>query len=359
MHTMLKTETTWNEIKNRVATNDAHRVDYTGLEFGGLFVDPGLVTEEGKNPVPFMEFNTSQGETLSLPMNDRAYGHYLGKLSIPYGFARKFSPTLQNDMISERIAATDCLKDGVFLRTDTRNDGMVRGLLSARYGDARDRQVIEILDELYGKGGLEDFEVLRGYTNDAALTLTLVGRGGIGTWNGDKFFPTIQLRNSEVGASSFQIVTGICKGACSNGMLFGNQRQGVARIRHLGSELLETIKVAISQSVTGIETWREAAVPAIQAAEQIKIDTEDKKQVTKVIRDLRNRSLTKRFSMEAIEFAKEMPEETYGEEFPHSPKINRWTLVNAMTHLAQEGFDQFDRSGIEAAAGALLMSSLN
>ena len=52
-----------------------------------------------------------------------------------------------------------------------------------------------------------------------------------------------------------------------------------------------------------------------------------------------------------------MPEATYGSEFTTGPKITKWHVVNAMTHLAQEADVTTDhRYAIENAAGAILLA---
>lgn len=353
----LKFETTWNDLHARVTGDDANRVDYN-LKFGDLVVDPGIVLAGEDEVPPVLEFPL-ESSRMSMVLSDRAYGQYLGKLDIPYGFATKFSPRLQNDMITERYKQRENLANqDVFMRT--RDGNRVRALLSGKYGDMRDAQVADILSDLLGKGELAEYEVLRGRVKDHGFTVTLVGRGGIGRFNGDDYYPTIQLGNSEVGARSFVIVTGVCKGACSNGMLFGHKKHGEYRIRHLGSKMSENVKIAMEQAVHGVDLWREQALPAIAKAVEIKIDTREEKVVNRVVRDLRNRGLSKGFSVQSLELAQQMPVETYGEEFPHGPIVSRWGLINSMTHLAQDQIhDQFKRYEIEAAAGALLMASLN
>jgi hypothetical protein len=340
----------WGVFRSQVLADDKRRVDYDHLKFGDLAVDPG----EGEDPQPKVLFPL-EDRRVSWDLTDRAYAHYLGKLGIPHGFATKFSPGLQGDMIAERLRdASDAKESEIFMRGRP-GVGQVRGILSGRYGDMRDRQVVEILDNLMGED-LEQYQVLRGRASDHLLSVTMIGHEPVHT-NGDKYFPIIQVRNSELGFSSFSATSGICKGFCWNGMIFGHRTDSRARIRHLGSKMSESVNVALNKALGSVEKWSETIAPAIHNAQGIIINLEDAREAAKVVKQIRDRGLTKRFADQALKFAREMPEEIYQDEFASDGdgKVSLWTVVNSMTHLAQnltpEG--QFE---VESAAGALLLA---
>lgn len=345
--TLGKNTKSWTALKDQIARDDKNRVDYN-LTWRDLSVLPNL--EDGRRAA-LMTFPTGVGDSDSRLMTDRAYGQYLGKLGIPHGFATKFSGDLQSRMIEERLPDVDP-DSAVFLRA---RPNRVRAILSGRYGDMRDLAVAEILDDMLPN--LDDYEVLRGRAQDHLFTVTLLGRDPVHTDGGDTYTPIHVIGNSEVGARSFHITSGICKGACSNGMIFGLKQHAHYRIRHLGSRMRESVIGAMTTALGNVNRWSDQVGPAIRRAKEVEIDLESEDQRDRAIRDLRNRGMSKRFAVEVLDFAQILPEETYGDEFGQGARITRWHVVNAMTHLAQgEGVTEDQRYEIEAAAGQLLLA---
>jgi len=349
MQLTLENTTTWDDLKTRIAADDPLRVDYN-LKWKDLSVLPNL--ENGKRPA----LMTFPGGDLDDPgqdsrfLTDRAYSQYLGKLKIPHGFATSFSGDLQSRMIGERNPNVNP-DANVFLRA---RPDRVRAVLSGRYGDMRDLAVAEILDEQLPD--LDGYSVLRGTVQDHLFTVTLLGREPVFT-NGDRYFPIHVIGNSEVGARCFHVNSGICKSACSNGMIFGMKQNASYRIRHLGSKMQASVKQAMEVALSNVGRWSESVGPAIQRAHEVQIDLEKDDQKDKIVQDLRNRGLTKGFATEVIQFAQSMPTEVYGDEFTQGAKITRWHVINAMTHLAQgEGVTEDLRFDIETAAGGLLLA---
>lgn len=342
-------DTTWDELKTLIAEDDPMRVDYR-LKWKDLSVLPNLHNGRAAALMTFPGGSPEDPGTDSRPMTDRAYAQFLGKLKIPHGFATAFSGDLQARMISERNPDVKPDAD-VFLRA---RPGSVRAILSGRYGDMRDLAVAEILDKkLPDLGG---YAIFRGTVSDHLFTVTLIGREPVFT-NGDQYFPIHVIGNSEVGARSFHVTSGICKGACSNGMIFGMQSRTHYRIRHLGSKMQASVIKAMDVSLGNVDKWSDSVGPAITRANEVEIDLEQEDQEAKVIRDLRNRGLTKGFATEVLELAQSMPTDVYGDEFTQGAKITRWHVINAMTHLAQgEDVTEDLRFEIETAAGGLLLA---
>jgi hypothetical protein len=345
---------TWTDLYAKVISDDDNRVDYN-IKWKDLAVLPNL--EDG-TLAPLATFRNLTGQD-SRTMSERAYRQYLTKLGVSYKHATLFTGDLQDRMIQERLAKIVDDKPlvspdaDIFLRA---RPGQVRAILSGRYGDMRDREVADILNDLIPR--LDGYEVLMGRAVDHVFSVTLLGKDPVFE-NGDRYFPIHVVRNSEVGYTSFNVTSGICKGACSNGMIFGHRKDSSVRIRHLGKKMRESVIAALHQSFTSVDQWAAKIGPAIEKAKSIQIDLADEKQATKAVKELRDRGLTKKFAQRVVAFSQVLPQETYGTEFLTGSEtlVTRWHLVNSMTHLAQEeSFDIDLRHEVEAVAGGLLLA---
>jgi len=343
---------TWAQVKAKIVEDSAQRRDFHGT-FGDLLVNPGedgAVDFDGE-PTPAEMSFVGDGKLRTMKLRDRSYGQYLNRLQIPFAFATGFSGGLQGLMIDERLKGENAPKPEaeVFVRT---RPGLVRAILSGRYGDMKDVNVAEIVDKHLPN--LEGFKVLRGAVTEDLFSVTLIGTDPVHR-NGDSYYPIHRIHNSETGAKSFEVSSGICKGACSNGMIFAFQKDMRFRIRHLGSKMSENVEHALTAALTGQSNWADRVAPAISRASEIKIDLEDKKVKEKTIKRLRDFGLTKKFVVQSLTLAQCLPSELYGQEFAHGPEVSLWGVVNAMTQLAQD-MGELDRYEVEAAAGAILLS---
>jgi hypothetical protein len=338
---------TWARLAKKVEADNPNRID-----FECNFLDFDVNPQDEGNPGSL--FTSLDGQIQARPLTDRAYRQYLARLGIPHKIATLFSGSLQKQMIGERLVHPDVKTDKqIFVRTRPEN---VRAILSDRYGDIRDLEVVELMDQLMPS--LDGYHVLKGVASDALFSVTLLGDDPVHS-NGDRYFPIHVIRNSEVGASSFNITSGVCKGACSNGMIFGLRKDCNFRIRHLGTKMRENVHAIFNQVFSNVSRWGELVAPAIEKAKAVVINLEDEKQAAKAVKRLRDRGVTKKNAVQILEFAKALPQEVYGDEFTQGAKITQWHVINAMTHLAQTGdqFDEFQRHEIEAAAGALLLAA--
>jgi len=338
---------TWDRLAAKVRADDPNRVD-----FSCHFRDFHILHHDESGPLG--TFPVGDGDLDSRLMTERSYRQYLSRLGIPFKVATLFSGDLQGQMIAERLQDPNLnLDKEIFVRA---RPGHVRALLSDRYGDMRDREVVDILDELIPN--LDGYEVFRGVATDELFAVTLLGRDPVHA-NGDRYFPIHVVRNSEVGASSFNVTSGICKGACSNGMIFGLKKDTQFRIRHLGARMRENVEAVLNKAFSNVDAWGARIAPAISRAKEVAINLEDDKQKDKAVKQLRDRGLTKKNAERVLAFSQTLPEEVYGSEFTQGPQVTQWHVINAMTHLAQDPnvFDEFQRFEIEAAAGALLLAA--
>jgi hypothetical protein len=343
---------TWDQVKTRITEDSAQRRDFS-TTFGDLLVTPGetgAVDFEGNPTRAEMSF-IGDDKMRTMKLRDRSYGQYLNRLSIPLAFATGFSGQLQGLMIDERLRGENKPDPSteVFVRT---RPGLVRAILSGRYGDMKDLAVAEIIDQHLPN--MDGYKVLRGAVTEDLFSVTLIGVDPIHR-NGDSYYPIHRIHNSETGAKSFEVTSGICKGACSNGIIFAFKKDMRFRIRHLGSKMSENVEVALTAALTGQSSWADRVAPAISRASEIVIDLTDKAVETKTIKRLRDFGLTKKFVVESLTLAQCLPSEIYGQEFTHGPQVSLWGVVNAMTQLAQE-MDELSRYEVEAAAGAILLA---
>lgn len=358
--TSLRNRTTnaWDRVLTEVVEDDKRRVDFK-TTFRDLTVLPSDQTKDAN-----LTFVNAAGVDV-MSMTERAYRQYLSKLGIQHRQATLFSGGLQGNMIQERLDYRDPKTKSplvepsaeIFLRTRTGNGGRVRAILSGRYGNMRDAAVAEVVNGLLPN--LDGYTVLRGRVTDHIFSVTLLGKVPLFS-EGDAYYPIHVIQNSEVGASSFRVSSGVCKGACSNGMIFGHRVDCSTRIRHLGANMQLRVVTALNQALGNVTKWGDIVRPAIAAAKATVIDLMDEKQHNRIVRDLRNRGLTKKLSVEIVEFSKNMPTEVYGTEFLTSAQttISKWHVINAATHLAQDTtkFGELERLDIEEAAGKLLLA---
>jgi len=167
---------TWEGLLARVREDDAQRVDFN-VTFGDLAVLPNIMENDG---APLMSFRRADGvETVqdSRYMSTRSYRQYLSKLGVQHRQATLFSGDLQERMIRERLDYRDPenanapLVDPsaeIFLRCRPES---VRAILSGRYGNMRDREVAEIVNERLPD--LSGYKVLRGRVSDHLFSVTL------------------------------------------------------------------------------------------------------------------------------------------------------------------------------------------
>jgi hypothetical protein len=356
-----RSRSTWDKTLEAVQADDKRRIDYK-TTFKDLTVLPNDATVD-----PNMTFVNAAGVD-SMTMTERAYRQYLSRLGIQHRQAVLFSGVLQGNMIQERLDYRDpgdkeplVQPDAeIFLRTRTGNPNRVRAILSGRYGNMRDAAVAEAVAGLLPK--LDTYEVLRGRVADHIFSVTLLGKVPVFE-NGDKYYPIHVIQNSEVGASSFRVSSGVCKGACSNGMIFGHRTDCSVRIRHLGANMQTRVVKALNEALGNVGRWKDLVQPAIAHAKSVLIDLEDEKQLNRAVTELRNRGLTKRLAVKVIAFSKNLPEEVYGDEFAtvsgaSTNLVTRWHIINSMTHLAQDVsvFGELERHDIEEAAGKLLLT---
>jgi len=343
---------TWDAVKTRIAEDSRDRRDFHGT-FGDLLVRPGADGAVDLDGAPTQaEVSFIGDEKLrTMKLRDHAYGQYLNRLSIPFAFATGFSGGLQGLMIDERLKSEGAPDPSaqVFVRT---RPGLVRAILSGRYGDMKDLAVAEIIDQHLPH--LDGFRVLRGGVSEDLFSVTLIGTDPISR-GGDDYYPIHKIHNSETGLRSFEVSSGICKGACSNGMIFSFKKEMRFRIRHLGSRMSESVSVALTAALTGTSDVLNAVPAAITRASEIQLDLEDKSVKDKTIKRLRDFGLTKKFAVQSLTLAQCLPSEIYGQEFAEGPQVSLWGVINAMTHLAQE-MDELGRHEVEAAAGAILLS---
>ena len=339
-----KTGSSWTDIVSEVKTLQEARKDYT-TRFQDMSV---FVTSHGAGVSMTPE---SSAESLMLGMSDWALRQYMAVLNIPFAFATKFSPDIQNRMIGERLAEFS-LKPHAHKATQfVRVAGdRVRGVLSNRYGVINDVDVVSIVNQVLPD--LDGFRVLRHKITDEVFSVTLIGEEGV-TVKGDSYYPIHVIRNSEVGRKSAEMSTGVCKGACSNGMIFGHVKEYSVSTRHLGRGAEDKFRNLVLASAHKTRGVVEKVADKIVSASEATYDMQDKDQRDRLVKRMRGQGLTKAFSNEVINLALNMPAAVYGSEFDTFTTISDWHLVNAMTHLAQ-GQDMIARHDTELAAGRML-----
>lgn len=347
---------TWTDLKNKVVANAAVRRDYR-VRWGDLSVNAVTPSGEDDTGQPFQAEATFLGDSKlrQMMMRDRAYGQFLGRLQISHANVRDFSPEIQNAMIAERSSRPDYMIDidpatELFIRT---RPGIVRAILSGRYGDVPDVSIAEQIDAQLPR--LDDYRVLRGRASDDVFQVTLIGRERV-EFNGDHFYPIHKIFNSETGCRSFEVSSGICKGACSNGMIFNYRQTKQHRIRHLGRNVAANVQAALADALSITSDWSERVLPGMKRSLETTFNLEDDRDLKRLVSRIRQRT-TKKFALETIELAATMPEDIYGDEFPQGTVVSLWAIVNAMTHLAQD-MDELDRHATEVSAGQLLATSV-
>jgi hypothetical protein len=289
--------------------------------------------------------------TVNHNITDWALGQVASKLNanLPIRYLRNCPPELQAVNVNHWLQQFDYEKHGEWmLRTHTGNlgNGMIRGVLSEKYSPFDDHEIMDILNQLFGKAvNADDIDIKMWYRDDKGFHLRLIFNDlttSVGTLEDgtpDIHKVGLHIENSEVGAKSLRITPLIWRLVCSNGLMgWGvNKDMEIFTQRHIylkPHEMYARVAEAIGNALKVGDTVIEKLVQAKE---------------TPVVNPL---EIIAKLS-EKNKYSKEFTEKTQG-KFLEEEGNTAFHVIQAFTRACQEVSSKDRQVEIEADASKML-----
>ena len=211
----------------RTALNTTYNVG----EFGSS--DPRINFSSKKNGEETLE---------SMKLTEWAHAQLAGKLDIPIKYYNKMKSQEHqlfidnvNTWLHKPKMGSEAKDDRLLIRS---MDNNVRGVLSTKYKPIANKQVtlvaLQTLAELQEQKKIQ-FNAREIVTNDTNIYLKFTSNNGfmMEPIKQDIWYPGVMIRNSEVGASKFQVDVYTWRQWCKNGAIISN---GLSKV-HLGKTI--------------------------------------------------------------------------------------------------------------------------
>lgn len=303
-----------------------------------LMIDPRelWMSDEGKLITP-----ANPGIDLNHHTTDWALGQLASKIDagLPIRYLRKCPPELQAENVNHWLG--EMQKDNRerapwMFRTQGK---MVRGILSERYSPFDDHEILDVLNQMLGKGNVD---TAWWHRDDGGFHLrmtfedltTTVGKLHDGTPDVHKV--GIHVENSEVGKKSLKITPVVYRLICSNGMMGWATDGDIFKQRHLylkPHEMYGRVTEAVGQALR----VGDGAIEKLREAKETHI-----KDPLDVIKQLSEKN----------KYSKEFTEKVQG-RFMQESGDNAFYVVQAFTRASQDGSPDF-QTGIETDSTKML-----
>lgn len=168
--------------------------------------------------------------TLSIPMTKWAHGQLAAKIEIPQGY---YNRMLQEDktLLAKNVNRWLPTAHDLLVRTEA---GTARAIMSSKYKIIQNRLVL--LTVLNALQTMNRPYLIRSLSeSDTTFYAKFVGEETYDIDSkGDMYRGGIVVRNSEIGASRFQVDMFVCRLSCGNDAIFGDE--GISKV-HIGRKL--------------------------------------------------------------------------------------------------------------------------
>jgi len=248
---------TFKQVKERIEVDSLGKADYITpinnlcMDNDGKIIFKDLLKIKGSTPID-----------ISLRPTDWANGQIFSKLKMPTRYFKKLS--IASPELTAQHFNYWAEKEGnypVMLRTKINGDsGVIRGFVSEKFSRLDNNTMIDSLEEILkkkkGSYRIQDFFMdekrvhLRLVCFDGTKTFTLAGMTASG--EEDYLQVGLDIVNSEVGASSLNIVPVVFRLVCSNGLRRWSADGDVFNQRHIylkENEFQDKMEIAMADGI--------------------------------------------------------------------------------------------------------------
>lgn len=237
------------DVKSRVIKESEHKKDIA-VSFRAL--QPHVEDDN----ILFL----SKNHEYQLRCTNRGLRSYFALLQIPQKFYSTCGKTLRQSILREfhrKQAHTS-----VILRI---YDNKIRYFASDRYKKFDDIDVIHSLAGLHENIVIRDF-----YQDDNFLRIRLTSEDPITLYNGKKFYPGVQIVNSETGQSSVRVDYFIYEEICTNGAIVVFEKFPGFKMRHVGRPNEQDLTVKAEAAIKALPEIKDLAEESLVKASRTK-----------------------------------------------------------------------------------------
>lgn len=287
------------------------------------------------------------------PMTNWAFGQVARAGGAPASYLPTLPAELAADCLNHGLKATDSRDNALLFRTREDNMAELRALTSMRYSRIWNVDVTSRLVQLEQQGPWQPapaaFDGSRGlYLGDRDMFAFMVDndRRIFETGPGGGLSRGFFVRNSEVGAASFSVMTFFYNFVCGNHMVWGASGIREVKIRHVGDAFGKAFNELEAELIKYADSSASEDELRVEKARTYRIG-KDLDEVLDVILGLKIPGLGKRVVTEGLELAKRR-EDWYGD--PYSV----WGLAGGITEIARDMPNADERTALETATGKMM-----
>lgn len=282
-----------------------------------------------------------------IEISELAKSQLLTSVGIPKKTLSVISPRLQADMFNEVVRHRN-FYDETFLRfRKTENRIILRSVHSTKYQPYNHNRLLDDFQTSLGSE-LNNLIITNYKIDDNKFNVRFSGLENLGDDN-DKLFNCFNLSNSETGLGSIELVGGIFRLVCSNGLMKLQSGDEIAR-KHIG---LHNLSNFFKQSVLNIQNLSTKRVEKFVASKDIKVNPnilidkyfpEKEKRIQPFLTDRLKEQFEKSLSIELNQQNLKLKD------------CRLYDAVNAFTRAAKE-YNPEHRLQIETFAASLLLTA--
>ena len=279
-----------------------------------------------------------------------AYSQLNRMAGAPAAYTQTLSHPLAAACINEGLAKATTDPQRLFFRKGADGQLTLRALTSDSYGRLFDADAISATMRLADRAGLELPPVWEGgrggaYRGERDSFVILTSGGSIVTdptarsGNGDMFRGLI-IRNSEIGASAFEVITFLYRSICGNHLLFGAQLDQQRKRRHVGKFVAHSADQMLRDALRFFTRTESADLAIIDQLISKALGSDKQTVVDKG----RAAGLTEQQAADAY---------TAAEQYKSDPR-SVWGYANGITRISQQTEYQNERLELDVLAARLM-----
>lgn len=296
-------------------------------------------------------------ENTVMPLNQWAHEQLAGKLEIPVKYYQKMKGAAP-DLLAENVNTWLQKKDATgkngqrFLIRTTGNE--VRAILSDKYKPVPNTSVaytvlgslndIKSTQFTVRECAVSDTTMYLKITSDAAVFMNPAKEGG------DAWYPGIMVRNSEVGASKFQVDVYTWRQWCKNGAILTN---GLSKV-HLGRKIGGDGEVFFSDKTEELDIKTVLSAMS-DVVKQVFVPEKMNELMGRVKAGQKVEVEDKVLAVENVCKQFKIPEHEQDEILARFSEKSQYSLGNAITELARDTENEDQQIKLEEIGGEVLL----